>query len=47
MGRGIAFIRQHADYHGDDCIVWPFAIDTYNGYPIFGFEGKVRKGHRY
>jgi hypothetical protein len=44
-GRGIAFLRLLVGYHGDKCVTWPFFCDG-QGYPVLGFNGKVRKAAR-
>jgi hypothetical protein len=44
-GKGIAFLRAHLGYQGDDCVIWPFArIQT--GYGQLGYMGKVYKANR-
>lgn len=45
-GRGIAFILAHVNHTGDECLIWPMGRDRF-GYPSFGLNGKVYKGHRY
>lgn len=44
-GKGIAWIRAHLDYQGDDCLIWPYARDD-KGYGILGYLGKVWKASR-
>ena len=44
QGDGIAWIREHVSYQGDDCLIWPFS--TNRGYGQLGINGKVRKAHR-
>lgn len=39
------FIRDHVGYHGDDCVLWPFAR-AWNGYPEMQFGGKQARAHR-
>lgn len=46
QGKCIAWIRAHADYTGDDCLTWPFAIQA-TGYGSFGYLGKPHYAHRY
>lgn len=44
-GKGIKFLRDHLDYQGDGCLIWPFArIQT--GYGQVGYLGKVYKANR-
>lgn len=43
-GEGIAFLRAHVDHVGGGCLMWPMSRDNH-GYPIMGFNGKVRKAH--
>lgn len=45
-GKGIAFLLAHQNYTGDDCVIWPMAVDNH-GYPHFGVNGKRYKAHRY
>lgn len=45
-GRAIKFVRDHVNYQGDDCVLWPFALMP-NGYGHFGFEGEMHYPHRY
>jgi hypothetical protein len=42
----MAWMRDHVDYSGDDCLIWPFSR-TRDGYGTFGRNGKVIKVHRY
>lgn len=45
-GRAVAWLREHASYEGDDCLLWPFG--TYRGgYGQFGHDGKMHKAHRF
>lgn len=42
----LAWIRQHLDYEGEECLFWPFGKDD-KGYGILSVgHGKVRKAHR-
>jgi hypothetical protein len=41
-GKGIAWLRAHADYAGDDCVIWPYSRDDY-GYGQCGFNGQLHK----
>ena len=45
-GKGIMFLRAHVDFNGDECLIWPFSRDQ-DGYGQFGYEGKVKKPHRW
>lgn len=44
-GAAIRWIREHADYQGDDCIQWPFT--ALRGYGLFGYLGKHHYAHRF
>lgn len=44
-GAAIRWIRDHAGYQGDDCLMWPFRGP--NGYGVFGYLGKQYYAHRY
>lgn len=46
QGRGIKWIRDHASYQNDACLIWPFSRIK-NGYGNFGFNGKIYYAHRY
>lgn len=43
-GKGIAFLREHLNDPDGDCLMWPMARDNH-GYPLVGFNGRVRKAH--
>jgi hypothetical protein len=45
QGAPAAFIRDHADHQGDECLLWPFAR-TLNGYGQVLFEGRQTRAHR-
>ncbi len=45
-GRALAWLREHASYQGDDCLLWPFSKYR-GGYGQFGLNGKLCKAHRY
>src|SRR3972149_3745600 len=44
-GRSVQFIREHVNYDGDECLIWPFSKP--NGYGVFGLDGEVYYAHRY
>lgn len=44
-GRGIQWIREHATYQGDDCLMWP--MNTTSGYGVFSHLGVHHYAHRY
>lgn len=46
-GRGatIKWLRDHANYKGDECLDWPFSRNL-NGYGHLSYNGKVREAHR-
>lgn len=42
----LGWIERHVDYSGDDCLIWPFAVNT-GGYPAaIPFRGKKTRAHR-
>lgn len=43
-GRGIKWIRDHLNYQGDDCLIWP--MSSKSGYGLFGWNGKTYGAHR-
>jgi hypothetical protein len=46
-GRGLAFLRAHIDYQGDDCVIWPMGRDR-DGYGLFGYNGgRSIRAHRW
>lgn len=45
MGKCIQWIREHANYAGDDCLIWPF--NRVRGYGLFGYLGKRHYAHRF
>lgn len=45
QGQTIRWIKAHADYQHDFCLIWPFA--TLHGYGQFGMSGKNYYAHRY
>lgn len=45
-GAGIAFIRSHLEYCGDECLIWPLGRDPQNGYGRASHDGKIFWAHR-
>jgi hypothetical protein len=43
-GRGIAWIRDHVDHQGKDCLPWP--MNRSSGYGILGYLGRNHYAHR-
>jgi len=43
-GRSYQWLRDHIDYAGTDCLIWPFS--RCNGYAHLGHLGKMHYGHR-
>src|SRR5258708_32092031 len=43
-GAGIAFIRKHVSYEGDECLLWPLSCK--NGYGMVGYLNKLLHAHR-
>jgi hypothetical protein len=46
-GKVVAWLREHADYAGLNCLKYPFYISPQNGYALFGLDGKLLYAHRY
>lgn len=44
-GRGLLWIKAHLDYEGDDCLPWPFPLDSH-GYGQASLNGKIYKASR-
>ena len=45
-GRAAAWIFDHVNYQGADCLIWPFSrSDT--GYGQLGYMGEIYKAHRF
>lgn len=45
-GRAVEWIRHHANYDADFCLLFPFYRDP-NGYGQFGYLGKMHYAHRF
>lgn len=45
-GAAVQWLRDHADYTGDDCLRWPFRSGT-NGYGMFSYLGQAYYAHRF
>lgn len=46
-GKGIMWIRDHAGYDGDECLIWPYSRNPETGYGTFGLDGFLYYAHRY
>lgn len=46
-GKGIQWVREHVNYTGEFCLIWPFSRNPETGYALFGFEGQMYYVHRY
>lgn len=48
-GRGAAvkWLRDHAGYKGDGCLIWPFSRNGETGYGHFGYLGEMLYAHRF
>lgn len=44
-GKGIAFLRAHVDFDGQDCLIWPFSRNP-NGRGMLGFNGEMYLANR-
>lgn len=45
-GKAFAWLYQHVNYSGDDCLRWPFHIDSRVGRGRLGHNGKLCWAHR-
>lgn len=45
-GKGIAWLRAHVNYQGDDCLPWPMMRDSRVGRGSVGYLGKRYWAHR-
>lgn len=44
-GKAVTWLREHASYQGDDCLIWPFSLT--NGYGTFSYLGETHYAHRF
>lgn len=44
-GKARQWLLDHVDYHGDECLIWPFSKGPWYGQ--FGHESKTYYAHRY
>lgn len=45
-GKGVAWLREHVSYSGDDCLKWPYSRDARVGRGRVGHEGELHWAHR-
>jgi hypothetical protein len=45
-GAGVTFLRDHVNYDGPDCLIWPLSRHP-TGYGSFGYLGEVLYAHRF
>lgn len=45
-GRGILWLKEHAGYQGEACLMWPLFRDPRRGYGVVGINGRLHKAHR-
>lgn len=45
-GAALAFLRDHVDYIGEECVLWPFKAQYRQGYGSVWFEGRLTGAHR-
>ncbi len=45
-GTLLSWCKEHAAYHGEGCLIWPFARDA-DGYGLITVRGKTYKASRY
>lgn len=46
-GKCAAWVFEHANYAGDDCLQWPFHVDARVGRGRMGYKGKMWWAHRF
>lgn len=46
-GKAVAWLRAHAGYQGNDCLIFPFARNRQKGYGAFGYNGETLYAHRF
>ena len=46
-GTVLKWLRDAINYKGDDCLIWPFARNSVNGYPVAYVDGKLVLVSRY
>lgn len=46
-GKIAAWLFEHANHVGTNCLKWPFPYSKLVGYPQFGYKGKIRYAHRF
>src|SRR5579863_18985 len=46
-GKAVAWLRAHARYTGDCCLIFPFSRNIETGYGTFGLDGEVLYAHRF
>src|SRR3569833_517171 len=44
-GRGITWLREHVNYDGPECLIWPWTRDG-QGRGAVGIDGKLLRAHR-
>ena len=44
-GESLNWLKDHASYQGDDCLIWPFTRSA-SGYGVIYIDGKQRQAHR-
>lgn len=46
-GKVVAWLREHASYDSDNCLIFPFSRNAETGYGTFGYLGKMPYAHRF
>lgn len=46
-GKALQWLRDHIDYQGKECLIWPFWTDRDHGRGKLGVEGKIYWAHNY
>lgn len=46
-GPGLKWLREHLDYRGDECLIWPYFRDPDHGGGKLSVDGKLYWAHNY
>ena len=46
-GKAYAWLREHVNHVGQNCLKWPFTFNKFTGYATFGLNGKITYAHRW
>lgn len=46
-GKVVAWLREHANHEGQNCLKYPFPFNVRTGYAQFGYNGELLYAHRF